>query len=602
MHFNQSLRHHAIVLSAALVVLFTSLGSASLFDEDEPKNAECAREMMARGDWIVPTGNSPLRTDKPILLYWLMIPAYALWGVGEFGARFASAVCGTGTVLVVFHLGRMLFGPRVGLWSGLIMATSLMFVVVARAATPDSTFIFCVTLAMLCYVRAAGLQRAPDSENTPESTTEVRPTIDSLAPRHVGWAVAMYAAIGCGVLAKGPVAIVLPLGVVGLFILCATTAAVTDAAPGRLAWFRRTVWYLARCLAPRRVLRAMWAMRPLLAVAIVGAIALPWYVAVGVRTEGQWLAGFLGHHNVGRFLEPLENHRGPIVYYIPAIIIGFFPWSIFLTLSGIELTRRMRTGTQARQAVLLLFVWMGLWIGFFSLASTKLPNYVLPAYPALAVGTAAFIDRWLAAPQEANRRLVRMALGSLPLVGAGVLVVLPIVTYLLLPGQWILASIGLVPLVGGAVCYWQAERQRVAAAALSCAIVAVVFCVAIFGWAAPRVARHQNAPSLVARAAQETDAAPRMSTYEYFVPSLVFYAQQPVRPLATPAQVAAFFQESGQGYLVTRADKLDELKPLLPAGIDVLEQQRRFLRRGDLVLLGRHSERTAQAAVTTSSH
>jgi len=120
---NDAWRQRWIVGLVAAVVFFTRLGGPTLWDEDEPKNAECAREMHERGDWIVPTFNEALRTDKPILLYWLMRSAYLTFGVSEFSARFASAVLGVGTVLLAFQIGRILYPSRAGLWGGVILAS-----------------------------------------------------------------------------------------------------------------------------------------------------------------------------------------------------------------------------------------------------------------------------------------------------------------------------------------------------------------------------------------------------------------------------------------------------------------------------------------------
>jgi 4-amino-4-deoxy-L-arabinose transferase-like glycosyltransferase len=155
----QAVRHQLWIALAAGIVLFTNLGVPTLWDEDEPKNAECAREMLARGDFVVPTFNEELRTDKPILLYWLMIGAYHVFGVTEFAARFWSALFGMGTGLATYHLGRLLFSAEVGLWSGLVLCTALMFDAVARAATPDSTLIFFTTLSLLAFVQGVAAHR-----------------------------------------------------------------------------------------------------------------------------------------------------------------------------------------------------------------------------------------------------------------------------------------------------------------------------------------------------------------------------------------------------------------------------------------------------------
>ena len=120
-----TVRHQAVLLVVAALVFFVNLGKAQLWDDDEPKNAECAREMCERGDWITPTFNHGLRHDKPALVYWLMISAYKTFGVNEFSARFWSAALAVGTTLATYQLGRMLFGVRVGFWAGWIMATFL---------------------------------------------------------------------------------------------------------------------------------------------------------------------------------------------------------------------------------------------------------------------------------------------------------------------------------------------------------------------------------------------------------------------------------------------------------------------------------------------
>jgi 4-amino-4-deoxy-L-arabinose transferase-like glycosyltransferase len=125
----ESFRHHLCLAVAAAFVFFSNLGGPRLWDDDEPRNSQCAREMLARGDWVVPTFNDKLRTDKPVLLYWLMMGAYRLWGVSEFSARVWSALLGTGTVLLTYRIGRRLFAPQVGLWAAFMLATSLMFAV-----------------------------------------------------------------------------------------------------------------------------------------------------------------------------------------------------------------------------------------------------------------------------------------------------------------------------------------------------------------------------------------------------------------------------------------------------------------------------------------
>ena len=141
----------AIILLVTITVFFTNLGVPRLWDRDEPRNAGCAAEMLARNDWVVPIFNSQLRPHKPALLYWLMMSAYSVFGVNEFSARFWSALLAVGTCLATYMIGRRLFDSTIGLVSAIALATSMMFVVAARAATPDSVLVFCSTVSLMFF-------------------------------------------------------------------------------------------------------------------------------------------------------------------------------------------------------------------------------------------------------------------------------------------------------------------------------------------------------------------------------------------------------------------------------------------------------------------
>jgi len=563
----QGVRHHICLLTVAALVFLFNLGAARLWDEDEPKNAQCAREMLARGDWIVPTFNQELRTDKPVLLYWLMMPAYLLLGVNELAARLPSALLAIGTTLLTYQLGRRLFSPQVGLWAGLALATSLMFTVAGRAATPDSTLIFFTTLAMLLYV--------------------VRVETKSRKAQSVHWYdyTIVFAAMGLAVLAKGPVGIVLPLGILTLY---ARISRAPFLIPNSAGW-RSAVWLLIKQLCqPAAWCRALWNNRPLLAIAVVAAIALPWYIAVGVTTDGEWLHGFLGKHNVDRFLKPMEGHRGPIVYYIPAVLIGMFPWSVFLPLAIFDMVRRCCSTDADKNSLRFVLCWAGLYLGFFSLAGTKLPSYVLPAYPALAVIIAVFLQRWIDQPEQFSRFWIRIGLGSIVVVGLGVCISLPIVAHLLLPGEYWLGVVGITPLIGGAAALWWQRQQRIGLVVPIVAATAVLVSVSLFAVAGPRISLHQNSAPL-ASFARDYVGHPQIGTFAENTPSLVFYAADRIERLSQGDQVRQHLAASPQSMVVTRGKNLEALQEFLPADIVILERQRKFLRRDDILLLGKRT-------------
>jgi 4-amino-4-deoxy-L-arabinose transferase-like glycosyltransferase len=605
-----------LVVAVAALVLLANLGSATLFDEDEPKNAACGAEMFARGDWIVPTFNHELRTDKPVLLYWLMLSSYHALGVNEQAARLPSALLAIGSVLLVYHLGRLLYRPRVGLYAAIILATSLMFDVVGRASTPDSTLIFFITASALVFVRGvagpAGWLSIADDGDTDVGATAGLPSsaaaqglarhFDShwqrYLPSSLRWWIALYALLGLAVLAKGPVGVVLPIGVLALFLLVMARQSRPESVVAIHAadWRSRvrhalkaTAIAAADCFRPTRVAQVLWALRPLTGIAVLAAVALPWYITVGLATDGQWLAGFLGKHNVNRFLQPLEGHRGTIFYHPVVVHITFFPWSVLLLLTVVTWWRRLRDDAAMRASDLFVGCWAAAYFIFFSLCRTKLPNYVLPAYPALALATGAFLDRWIANPQEVSRRLVRLALGTYVCVGVGLVVVLPIVAYILLPGEALLGLIGLIPLVGGALAWRFAMHERVTAAVRNLLVMSVAFAVAIFSVGAVRVARHQTSAEFASLVRRQLEPAPDWATLNYFEPSLVFYSGRQVRRFETVDALNQFVATAHNPVLVVRDRELEQVRAHLPADYREIARQRRFLRRYDVVLLARTS-------------
>jgi 4-amino-4-deoxy-L-arabinose transferase-like glycosyltransferase len=325
-------------------------------------------------------------------------------------------------------------------------------------------------------------------------------------------------------------------------------------------------------------------MRPVTALAVIGSIALPWYSAVAVATDGAWLAGFLGTHNVGRFVNSMEGHKGPIVYYVVAIAIGFFPWSVFL-LPALQRWRARRVAHRD-PGDLFLACWAGFYIGFFSLAGTKLPNYVLPAYPPLALLTGILIVEWSKQPALLRRIQAALAFATLAAVGIGLIIALPIVAYILLPGEWLLPVAGIVPLVAGIAALRLLKVDRLSQAFNLFGVAAVLQTLVLFGWIGPRVAQHHTSATLIAQARNLTGQDSKIAVYHYFEPSLVYYARDRVDRFARPAQVTEFLASGAPHYIITHEKFLPEIEGSLPPGVQVLARKHRFLRRGDVLLLG----------------
>ncbi len=561
----------------AAAMFYPQLGASGLWDEDEPRNAAASADMLARGDWVVPYFNGQLRTQKPVLLYWMQIASYKVFGVNEFAARFPSATLTIGTTALVWWLGRMLFSNAVGMLAGLMFATSLMLTVAARASTPDGSLIFCVVLTMALYVRGCST-REPGSFGQ----------LGWIPPS--AWRMALvYAAMGLGMLAKGPVGVLLPTAIIGMFILLVSTVPSTQTLtkPSRYERWTQRLTRMAGLLPI-----ATWRLRPWLGAIVILAVAGPWYYLVHVETNGEWTSTFFGYENLTRFKEAQEGHRGPIVYYIPAMMIGFFPWSAFLPFTIWRSAKTIPQTDPASPAIRLLLCWLVIWVGVFSLAATKLPSYVLPAYAVLALLVARTLVDWVQQPAVLPRVLTIAAWCSYLVVGVGMMIGLSVAARYFVPAEMWLGVVGVIPLAGGAAAWlaYRANQRRWSVAAL--AVMACCLSPAMFVWGAPRVAEHQNSPRILARvqslASEYVQAVPQIATYHHPESSVIYYARQRVRVCTQPAEIVQLFADAEQAFVITsRAHYDKELRERLPRDVEVLLQEPRFLKEDEVVLLGR---------------
>jgi 4-amino-4-deoxy-L-arabinose transferase-like glycosyltransferase len=308
----------AITLLGVLLSFFYALGRSPLFDVDEAAFSQATIEMFERGDFLSTYLNGEPYYDKPILVFWLQAASVTAFGVNEFAFRFPSAVCASIWVLLTFLFARRRFGRNKALLAAGIMATSLGVYVIGRAGTTD---------ALLNMLIAASMFAAWQHLETGKRV----------------WLYAAFAAIGFGFLAKGPVAILIPVAVTFLFCL-----------------LRRDLKTWAR---------AVFDYRGLL---LFAAIALPWYVLVLQREGWGFVQGFFLRHNVNNFLGTLQGHSGSVVYYVPVVLIGTLPFTAFFIRAVMRARTAWRDDLQC-----YLWLWFGFVFVFFSLSGTKLPHYLL---------------------------------------------------------------------------------------------------------------------------------------------------------------------------------------------------------------------------------
>ena len=276
---------------------------------------------------------------------------------------------------------------------------------------------------------------------------------------------------------------------------------------------------------------------------------------------------------------------GRFWYHVVGVLLLFFPWSVFIGPTLADAVRQGRRDAALRPAYVLLACWIGVWMVFWSLCQTKLPHYILPAYPALALLTAAFLHGWLADPARAKRWEMPTALWTTLLVGAGFAVAVPIAARIVVPGDEVLALVGLPLVLGGGAGLWclrRASRVRMLGAF---ALGAVAFLVALFGFGAARIDRHQNARPMVAEIRQACAGDFQLAGFQFLPKSFVYYAGDPVTYCNTTEDLRAFLDRAEHPYVIVHGDQVDELERELPGRLAEFARQQRFLRREDVVIL-----------------
>lgn len=325
-----------IVLPALL--LYPTL-QFRLLDPDEGRYAQIPREMLAKGDWVVPHLQGQPYLDKPPLLYWLVMLSYSIFGVSEAPARLIPAMAVHATILVVYLLGRRSLGERSAFWGALFLSIAPGFAGMGRILLMDGLLTFWITLALFATYEAIRGERF-------------------LAR---WWYLAAIAA-GLGVLTKGPIPLLLIVP---------------------------PIW-LVRRLSGHAVPIGLKHLAGFLAV--IAAVNLPWYTAVFMR-EPIFLKYFFWEHNILRFIKPFD-HLQPVWYYMPIVLGGLLPGTLLLyayaryLMSGDTEKAGSRTPAQG------FFLMAGLWcVFFFSMSGCKLPTYILPAFPCLCLALGDFVAR-----------------------------------------------------------------------------------------------------------------------------------------------------------------------------------------------------------------
>lgn len=349
-----------VVLACGLFMF--RLGERGLADPEEGRNAEIAREMVELDDWATPRLNYIKRFHKPPLVFWDTALSIKLFGLGkvdqripssivkpfrliftgqnefidEFTVRLPGAVVSILTIIGTYLLGRMIFNHAVGLMAGLALMTSPEFFILGHILNMDMHLTCFVTFAYLFFFLA----------------------VDDKSSHRRLWSSLFFFSLGLGVLTKGFIILLAALLPIILW----------DALFFRWAHLKRVKYFPS--------------------VLIFLAVALPWYIIVCVQNKGL-LEYFVFDQSLSRAYATTFRKAAPFWFFVPVLVAGFFPWVAFLPYSFIKhMTFKKAIMSRHQKWLLLLFIWVVAPFAAFSLFPSKLPTYILPLFPALAIAVA----------------------------------------------------------------------------------------------------------------------------------------------------------------------------------------------------------------------
>ena len=555
-------RDCALLLIVSALLTLPNLGYPSLWDMDEGVNAQTAREMRDAETWVIPTFNFQLRTAKPVMLYWLQRISYAAFGLSEWSARLPSVLAGWFSVLCIYELARRMFGRSTGLLAGVILASVAQFAMLVHAATPDATLLAFTILAFLLF------------------------WVGHVDGSRQWWT---WMAVGSGLafLTKGPVGLILPAIVVVLYF----------------AW--------------NRELRRLLDYRLFLSSFIFVLVAGPWYGIVASETRGEWLKTFFTRENVDRFLSPMDRHDGSLVYYFVVIPIMYAPWSAFLIplfWYGVRGARRLavtvnRVGrsdaagphpdaklteepplrgelTTAIRANRFLLCWIGTYLLFFTAAATKLPNYMLPIYPAMAILTARFLVTWRDGQLTVPDWMLKAIVGGMILVGLVTAAAIGLANQFF-PGLAMWAVLALIPLAGAVKMAMNVRQGNRSGFVMAVSVTAVLFIGLVVIFPA-RAIEARKAPKELVRMSgvDNPNRDIRLGNFEWMLPSVIFYSGREVKALPSPEKAAEFLAVPTPGYLfVTEKRWNDLVEGKMRVPYRIVAKHYDFLEKGDVLVV-----------------
>jgi 4-amino-4-deoxy-L-arabinose transferase-like glycosyltransferase len=497
-------KNYWFLLLLTVLTIFMNLGSMPLLDPDEPVYAETPKEMIQLNDFISPRIYGEYWYDKPPMYYWLVAGAFKLFGINEFGARFPSALLAVICVTVVYLSTAKLFSESAGIASGLVLATSIEYFYLGKAAVTDITLTLFLTASLLCF-----LQRQY---------------------------YLFYVFSALATLTKGPIGLLFPGAIIFIWMI--------------LVHRFRELKYMK---IPAGIL-------------IFAVVALPWYWIMYQIHGAAFVDGFIGVNNITRFTTAEHAKTSGWYFFIPVLILGFFPW-ISLLFQAIKTSLKSKE-TDEYATLVFLNIWAAFIFIFFSISSTKLVTYILPSFPPLAILVGWYLERC-----GKDYRLVGMGLIwpwlltilSVLLVGGMVVgcKMMPVI---------IPAASGLaIVLILMTISVWYfLSRKHVLKAVWGQAIFMALASIIIVTILVPPIAENLSTRGIAQSFTTYYDAKSPVYVTKFLHPGFAYYTNTYGKEINSAEEISRVISEDGQAYLAIRQPEYEGLSNVEKGALTIL--------------------------------
>ncbi len=512
------------------LVLLVKLGESSLWEPDEPRYAEAVREMFESGDYLTPHYNYEYRFDKPILYYWFIAGAAKIFGLNDFSIRLPSAIFTFLTVLLIYLMGRRLYGRAAAFSSAVVLSTLFNFVKLGRYAIPDATWIFFITAAF--YFFFLGLHEPEKSKQR----------------MYLG-----YVMISLATISKSPVGAFIPALVFLIYMLL------------RKDW---SLWKRMRVNA---------------GIAIYAVISVPWFAYMLIKYKSAYFNYYFVSDHLSRFFTSDFLRPRPFYYYFQILLGDFLPWTLFLVLAFFmsELKFDKIRDKKSENFTFLIALWAGVILLTFSLSGTKLPHYINPAFPPLALITGIYISKFIEGKNRPGKRFMISQ-------SVVVLTLLILVVFVFIHGHFLIAEsmvspviyvLAVLPLIISGFLIYTIVRKKITYFIFISGIGILLLYLGVITILMPVYEHTKPVKDISLYLKSIVKPEDEVCLYKTINPAVMYYLEKKVHEIDKPADLNKFIGRNKRIFIVTKARTVYDFENKITVPVYEIKRQARYLPR-----------------------